>query len=271
MTGSFSREPSGDNTFLYNVPVYANASLIHDNHTLTIQNGHVGGPKSLVLLDYIVYSYDDGLNPSLTAPDSTFVASATATSSSSDSPMASAGQGHSFQRNSKTLGISNPFNTPSKPRNLTSILKIQSWWRNSATMSRNRMSFNPSLLAEPVVMNNKHASANTANVRRPPPVTTIQPLHLSALRHDSLQPLQPNRDTTPTPPPLDARNEPSQPLSIVEWQRRTQREADDIPPRLDVSDVEMSSYYDFSSDAPEQPPPHVQPRATTRRFTVVNV
>ena len=55
--GSFARAPQGGVLFDYNVLVFANDTLPLANHTLTIQNGHVGGPKSLVLLDYVVYSY----------------------------------------------------------------------------------------------------------------------------------------------------------------------------------------------------------------------
>lgn len=47
---------SGGDAFIYNFLVYANSSMRMDSHTLTIQNGRPGGPASLMMLDYIVYS-----------------------------------------------------------------------------------------------------------------------------------------------------------------------------------------------------------------------
>ncbi|KAI0344072.1 hypothetical protein BDW22DRAFT_1327404 [Trametopsis cervina] len=54
--GGYFLAPSGSETYDYNVLVYANNSLTPGTHSLTVQNGAVGAPKSLMLLDYIVYS-----------------------------------------------------------------------------------------------------------------------------------------------------------------------------------------------------------------------
>lgn len=54
--GSFSMLPSGATDYDYNVLVYSNTSIPAGSHLFTLQNGHIGGAKSLVLLDYIVYS-----------------------------------------------------------------------------------------------------------------------------------------------------------------------------------------------------------------------
>ncbi|KAH8086598.1 hypothetical protein BXZ70DRAFT_899946 [Cristinia sonorae] len=54
--GSFFQAPNNATNYGFNVPVYTNASIPSGNHTFTLQNGHVDGPKSLVLLDYIVYT-----------------------------------------------------------------------------------------------------------------------------------------------------------------------------------------------------------------------
>ena len=53
---TFFRPSSRDNSFEFNVLVFATNSLLPDNHTLTIQNGRPGGPKALLILDYIIYS-----------------------------------------------------------------------------------------------------------------------------------------------------------------------------------------------------------------------
>ncbi|KAI0651452.1 hypothetical protein C8Q79DRAFT_897976 [Trametes meyenii] len=54
--GEFMHQPNGDGTYYYNVPVYVNESIPAGTHSLQIVNGQAGGKKSLVLLDYIVYT-----------------------------------------------------------------------------------------------------------------------------------------------------------------------------------------------------------------------
>jgi hypothetical protein len=44
------------NTLQYGALVFVNESLTPGNHTLVIQNGRLGGSRSLMMLDYIVYS-----------------------------------------------------------------------------------------------------------------------------------------------------------------------------------------------------------------------
>lgn len=56
LNGTFAATPNGTPTYTYDVLLYAADSLTHAAHTLTLQNGQVGGSVSLVLLDYIVYS-----------------------------------------------------------------------------------------------------------------------------------------------------------------------------------------------------------------------
>lgn len=54
--GSFALSPTNQTTYDYNVLLYANRSIPSGSHTFVLQNGRVGGAKSLVLLDYIVYT-----------------------------------------------------------------------------------------------------------------------------------------------------------------------------------------------------------------------
>jgi hypothetical protein len=54
--GTFTLSSIARNTFQYNALVFADESLTLGNHTLIIQNGQLGGSKSLVMLDYILYS-----------------------------------------------------------------------------------------------------------------------------------------------------------------------------------------------------------------------
>lgn len=56
VVGEFALEPTGSGTIDFNVPVYVNESMPDGVHTFTLQNGHLGGVQSLVLLDSIVYT-----------------------------------------------------------------------------------------------------------------------------------------------------------------------------------------------------------------------
>ncbi|KAI0084075.1 hypothetical protein BDY19DRAFT_899115 [Irpex rosettiformis] len=56
VVGTYTWVSDGDSSFNYNVPVYSNDSIIPGAHTLKVQNGFIGGPESLLLLDYIIYS-----------------------------------------------------------------------------------------------------------------------------------------------------------------------------------------------------------------------
>lgn len=56
VVGTFVRPPPGTSGFEYDVLVYFNASIPHGAHQLMIQNGRINGPKSLVMLDAIIYS-----------------------------------------------------------------------------------------------------------------------------------------------------------------------------------------------------------------------
>ncbi|KAK0470408.1 uncharacterized protein EV420DRAFT_1500511 [Desarmillaria tabescens] len=64
LVGQFKKTAPGESGFEYNVTVYSNSSIPSGQHKFTIQNGHVGGIKSLLLLDALVYSYDDGQSDS---------------------------------------------------------------------------------------------------------------------------------------------------------------------------------------------------------------
>lgn len=58
--GTFMKPAPGTNGFDPNVTVFHSTSLPQGRHDLVIQNGHVNGPKSLMLLDAIAYTYDNG-------------------------------------------------------------------------------------------------------------------------------------------------------------------------------------------------------------------
>lgn len=56
VAGVFLRAPSGPAGYEYNVTVFSQTNLMPGAHNLTIQNGHVNGTRSLVLLDAVLYT-----------------------------------------------------------------------------------------------------------------------------------------------------------------------------------------------------------------------
>lgn len=56
LVGTFVKDAPGTLGYDYNQLVYSNKSIPSGPHTLTIQNGHVNGIKSIILLDSIIYS-----------------------------------------------------------------------------------------------------------------------------------------------------------------------------------------------------------------------
>jgi hypothetical protein len=53
--GSFSYNPDGSNTYLYNTLVYANASIPNGTHTFVIHSPR-GASDAVVLFDYVEYT-----------------------------------------------------------------------------------------------------------------------------------------------------------------------------------------------------------------------
>ncbi|PSS37172.1 hypothetical protein PHLCEN_2v1045 [Hermanssonia centrifuga] len=85
--GSFVYTPPGDpGAYSYNILLYGNDSIPEGQHTLTVQNGEVNGPDSLILLDYMVYtrSEDDPTSwPANLQPSSSITSLSSQTTSSS--------------------------------------------------------------------------------------------------------------------------------------------------------------------------------------------
>ncbi|KAK7449292.1 hypothetical protein VKT23_013435 [Stygiomarasmius scandens] len=89
LSGTFVKKPPNMPGFDYHVPVYVNESLSTGTHEFLLQNGHVNGTKSLVLLDQIIYSFDDGIDPNPGSSSTSSSGSGTSapdTSSQSPSP-----------------------------------------------------------------------------------------------------------------------------------------------------------------------------------------
>ncbi|KAH6916756.1 hypothetical protein BKA70DRAFT_310947 [Coprinopsis sp. MPI-PUGE-AT-0042] len=63
LVGAFFRMAPGTPGYEYDVLVYQNTSIPEGQHTFTLTNGRVDGIRSLVLLDRIVYTYEDGQKP----------------------------------------------------------------------------------------------------------------------------------------------------------------------------------------------------------------
>ncbi|KAI5897510.1 uncharacterized protein SCHCODRAFT_02609508 [Schizophyllum commune H4-8] len=88
IAGTFAKIAPGEAGYDYNMSVFSHDSLENGRHNLTIQNGHVDGVKSLILLDYIVYTYDDdtssGSSNSTSSDGDTANQSASSDSTSTD-------------------------------------------------------------------------------------------------------------------------------------------------------------------------------------------
>ncbi|KAF5332931.1 hypothetical protein D9758_015968 [Tetrapyrgos nigripes] len=69
--GTFVKNGSDLGTpYQYNVPVYVNESLPYKTHNFTLVNGYI---DSLILLDKMVYTYDDGLSANTTDQNNSLV------------------------------------------------------------------------------------------------------------------------------------------------------------------------------------------------------
>ena len=277
--GSYVHNPRiGGEPVTYNVPVYANLTLPDGNHTLVIQNGRIGGPKSLILLDYIIYSYEKSpTGPSRHENSGKIVGAVLG----SVGGVALCLLGFIWYRQRpRRDDLSYPeelsYQKQSPKPAFPGWLKRRP--RTGESPPPNRFSFNPNLLVRPVMRTVNRS--RTLLSRHAPPIITVYPQDRPYSRPNSTHHFQQVHNQTPpspqavlpVPPPatLDARAEPIQPLSITEWQRRTLREADAVPPPFTAVDVALSSYYEDTSVAPPEPSRREPPPRPARRFTVMN-
>ncbi|KAI0666261.1 hypothetical protein C8Q78DRAFT_1072504 [Trametes maxima] len=105
--GRFVRAAPGNPTYHYNVPVYVNESLPAGEHTITIVNGEPNGNRSLILLDYIVYSQqmDPSVAPVSSASAQTVGATDSSTSAIPSSPPLGASSSNSNQKRTITIAV----------------------------------------------------------------------------------------------------------------------------------------------------------------------
>ncbi|KAK0233775.1 hypothetical protein IW262DRAFT_1452337 [Armillaria fumosa] len=83
IVGRFYQTAPGEPGYQYNFTVYSNDSIPGGLHTFKLQNGHVDGIKALVILDSIIYSYDNGQPDSPSSASGVSDASPAAVTSSS--------------------------------------------------------------------------------------------------------------------------------------------------------------------------------------------
>lgn len=53
---NFTFKPDGVGSFTYNVLLLSVDNLTYASHHLVFENGYIGGPTSLLLFDYLVYT-----------------------------------------------------------------------------------------------------------------------------------------------------------------------------------------------------------------------
>ncbi|KAI0809263.1 hypothetical protein BC629DRAFT_1106608 [Irpex lacteus] len=94
VVGGFWHAPSGNTSYQYSYPVYSNSSLSPGIHSFTMVGGHIGGVKSLILLDYIVYSQDVAPPPLSSSPKSDAASPPTSASFSGPTQLQETGNGN---------------------------------------------------------------------------------------------------------------------------------------------------------------------------------
>ncbi|KAF8238444.1 hypothetical protein L208DRAFT_1355266 [Tricholoma matsutake] len=266
--GTFAWSSLSRNVIQYNALVFAHESLSMSNHTLIIQKGQLGGSKSAIMLDYIVYSYDVENSFQLKASNLTTTGT---TSPSNDRRCTVIGGVLGsiivlllvlvvfLYRRQKSTTPSAPFGSTSSniaPGQLFSRYVRRPRFPRSETPSQ--LSFHPSLLV------NKRINGDRVQISPPSPIPYLPP-----------HPLETSSTVDLTPSPMgnlagslnspDPRSEQAQVLSITEWLKRTGQQADLGQPQGVA--FPRNSFDSHRTPESELPPP---PRRMQRRFTVMN-
>ncbi|TFK89882.1 hypothetical protein K466DRAFT_7232 [Polyporus arcularius HHB13444] len=107
--GTYVHVPTSDTAFEYDVPVYTNSNLAKKQHTLVIEaTGNTNA--SLVLFDYIVYTFTEEDAPPPSSSSTTTTVASPTTTSSSTKPVTSPGITTSSS-SSLSISISSLFST----------------------------------------------------------------------------------------------------------------------------------------------------------------
>ncbi|KAL1952298.1 hypothetical protein VTO73DRAFT_1447 [Trametes versicolor] len=162
LVGVFVQTPNGNTTYEYNIPVYVNESLPAGTHTIAIVNGQPGGSKSLVLLDYIVYSHevaDAASSASTTPPPPSSpqpVAASAPTSSLTQRPSlaANTGSANSSQKRTITIAVA----TVCGVLGLAAIISVVSW----CCIRRRRNNYSPPSERDVIPRSPSHIEVNPA-------------------------------------------------------------------------------------------------------------
>lgn len=276
--GTYSSEPdpSGQG-YEYNVTVFAHEGLSSGSHNIQIQSGHMGDNTSLILLDSIIYSYDDDEQsttsqsvavPSLTSNSSGALNNATASSSATrrktiEYVLGTLGGalviGLTFyiylrwrRKGTHILPITKDgpgFDGPSnQSQHLSGFARLR--------RHHHSYSFNPNLLVRKTVSKPVNVMTMYDPRHRPPP------LHAEFLN------TQDNGIVSPFPSGISSEDY-NWLLSVQQWRRQTYEEtADVVSPGLPDLSEELSSYYEDATESYRtKPPPRPRP---PRRFTVMN-
>ncbi|OJT13238.1 hypothetical protein TRAPUB_10257 [Trametes pubescens] len=161
LVGEFIQPPNGSTAYEYNVPVYVNKSLPAGSHTIAIVNGQPGANKSLVLLDYIVYSHevaDAASSPSATPPPSSpqSVAASAPSSSTTQRPSLAANTGSVNSSQKRTIIIA--VATVCGVLGLAAIISVVSW----CCIRRRRNNYTPPSERDFIPRSPSHIEVNPA-------------------------------------------------------------------------------------------------------------
>ncbi|KIY45712.1 hypothetical protein FISHEDRAFT_76260 [Fistulina hepatica ATCC 64428] len=295
----YEHKPTGEDSYDYNVNVYANTSLSPGEHSLIIRNGQQQGNKSLILLDYLIYSLASAGKKATVATStvatstvaSSTVASSTVTSSTAASstlvPSASYAASSSALTQ-KAVSDSGDHHTLSVllgcilgvilPCFLCCVALLVYYWLHPDKR--------PNIPCLPLggMLGRRRSQSPSRPFRRR---EFVRQLPAPQLRTPSLL-----SHFSPSPP-VDLPGQESTPLrysgmlgpeseqrvvdSVQAWQQVNRASSPSSMPQFPVS--EITSYWDMSSVSPPQQAPAPQPltpaarrssRHTTRTFTVMN-
>lgn len=125
IVGSANITPTGSSTYSYNYLVYS-GQFPTGQHTLTVINGQDGGPRSMILLDYIVYTNGSDSDFTSSSSSSSSISTTTMTHTSSGAATDTVTEsknssGGSSSAKSSTSSLNGSTATSSTPSNQTSM------------------------------------------------------------------------------------------------------------------------------------------------------
>ncbi|CAK5264983.1 unnamed protein product [Mycena citricolor] len=303
--GNFFHQALLDPPFEPNVTVFASGLLDNRNHTLLIQNGLIGGPSSLMVLDSISYETMPPSLPESLASDSGTPSASLSLPSATATPSTPASVGSNIAKSPNhnvaivtgivvalavilLIALVLLFLRQRRKEDSSDRGVMSKFLASFSSHSKQAPDIAPVPFPTPVIPAQPLAEGERTRRPRPRPrlapvlSTASTPSLRSRISHISFNAnLLVGRRRPPPPAAAPARHRTMQSIpspiphervvSIQQWQRRTQEETagQNVVHPMDMSEVDLSTHYDESS-ATSPPPPAQTGQPPVRRFTVMN-